>query len=319
MAGGRGFTLVEVLVAVGLLVLISALALPVALTNSTGARASTAERMLTLAPNVARAEAQRLGRPVALLLLPSEDGQVLELAFVREPDAASDLPADVRADLEDVATWPSVGEPRQLPTGTGLWTGEPEELEALQEGVRAGARGGSPLEAAFTDRLVEAPPDEEPGEPAEPVVLAWFLSDGSALAGNAAAVRLADGRIVRLRVRELIGSLNLDFESPVETEDELGDLDREEMSDDEQAATDPVGAGGQSPSESAAEQGFEELDFEELGFEELGFEALGFGESGSRFGSDEPDEPGRPTRSSPRGSSSQDEAPDTNPQPPQPR
>ena len=94
----RGFTLVEVLVALGLLVLVASLALPVALTNTARARATTAERMLSLAPSAARGEARRLGAPVALVLLPTEDGTEdggpLRLAMVRQGDPQGDQPAD---------------------------------------------------------------------------------------------------------------------------------------------------------------------------------------------------------------------------------
>lgn len=312
MAGGRGFTLVEVLVALGLLVMIAALALPVALTNTTTARARTAERMLLLAPAVARGEAQRLGRPVALVLLPSDDGGALRLAVVREPDPQSDSPADQRADPEDIATWPTVDQPQELPEGTRLWTGELEELEAIQDDIAADVQTPSALEAAFADRLAEALPDEPQGqlaEPAAPVVLAWFLSDGSALAGEATAVRLADGRVVRLRVRALTGTLELDFQSlePAAAEDPAGEDERGERDALEPAGLDDVA----TMDDAAGASGFDELGFEENGFEDLG----------SRFGSDEPDEP---RRRAPRSTTSreQDETsdpPQTNPQPPQPR
>ena len=312
MAGGRGFTLVEVLVALGLLVMIASLVLPVALTNTTAARAQTAERMLTLAPAVARGEAQRLGRPVALVLLPSEDGQSLRLAVVREPDPESDSAADQRADPDDVSTWPTVDQPQDLPDGTRLWAGELEELEALQEDIAADVETPSALEAAFAEQVAEALPDEQEGESVEAVVLAWFLSDGSAMAGDAAAVRLADGRIVRIRVKPLMGSLELDFQSQDDAADEDASAEDEEL---RPAGLDDAATPDDGSEDEPEESGFEDLSFEERGFEELGFEDLG-----SRFDGDEPDEPGSPERRSTTPQDTDDpDTPDTNPEPPQPR
>lgn len=333
MAEGRGFTLVEVLVALGLLVMIAALALPVALTNTTTARARTAERMLTLAPAVARGEAQRLGRPVALVLLPSDDGEALRLAVVREPDPESQSPADQRADPGDIATWPTVDQPRELPEGTRLWTGELEELEAIQEDIAADVQTPSALEAAFADRLSEALPDEPQGqlaEPTAPVVLAWFLSDGSALAGDAAAVRLADGRVVRLRVRALTGTLELDFRSARATSevDPTGEDERDalEPAGPDDVATMDDGASASGFGETVFDElGFDELGFDELEFDELEFDERGFDDLGSRLTGDEPDEPGRRTprtttsRQAEEQAEGQSETPETNPEPPQPR
>ena len=111
MIGRRGFTLVEVMVALGLLVVIASLTLPVALTNTKAARAQAAERTLRLAPNTARGEAQRLGQPVGLVLVPSEEGEQLRLTQVRRPDPLQSDGADAAADPDDVATWPTVDQP----------------------------------------------------------------------------------------------------------------------------------------------------------------------------------------------------------------
>lgn len=205
----RGFTLIEVLVALGLLVVISSLALPVALTNTAGARARTAERILTLSPAAARAEAQRSGVPVALVLAPSEDGQSLSLLVVREPEAGAETAADHRADPSDVSTWPRVDEDRALPEGTRLWQGRLEQLEAFEAQAKAQAESGDglPLELAFTEDDETPPPPGALQAPADPIVLAWYLSDGSAMAGEATVIRLADGRVVRVRVEPLVGRL----------------------------------------------------------------------------------------------------------------
>ncbi|MEQ8318601.1 MAG: prepilin-type N-terminal cleavage/methylation domain-containing protein [Phycisphaerales bacterium] len=294
----RGFTLIEVLVALGLLVVISSLALPVALTNTDGARARTAERILTLAPAVARAEAQRSGVPVALVLAPSEDDQSLSLLVVREPEPGAESAADQRADPSDVSTWPRVDEDRVLPEGTRLWQGQMQRLEAFEERARAQAEAepaeGSPLELAFTDDEELAPPLGAMDEPAEPVVLAWYLSDGSAMAGEATVVRLADGRVVRVRVEPLVGRLVFTRAPELEERPERPDEPDEAPAD----ASEPDGQDSpERPVRSATTASrfeapqferpqfdefefdrpeFESRDFDRRGFESRGFESRDF-------------------------------------------
>lgn len=314
MRSRRGFTLIEVLVALGLLVLIVSLALPVALTNSATARAKTAERVLKLAPNTARGEAQHRGQPVALVLLPSEDGEELSLALVRQPDPESDSARDQEADPDDISTWPTVDDPTLLPQGTSLWDGELDELEAFEAAAEAEAERGdeSLLDRAFVEDDAEIAPEGAFSEPADPVVLAWFLSDGSALAGQATVVRLADGRVVRVRVEALTGRLEF---TPAPELEEGAEEDPAEQEDPSDSPDEPP-----MDSEPSEAGGFESLGFDELEFEPMGFEDLS-----SRFGggsgdeTDQPDEPGdrRPGRSSQPDTSRSPER--TNPQPPQPR
>jgi prepilin-type N-terminal cleavage/methylation domain-containing protein len=274
----RGFTLVEVLVALGLLVLIASLALPVALTNTAGARATTAQRVLTLAPDAARGQARRLGTPVALVLLPTEDGQSLRLAMVREPDPASDSAADRAADPDDIATWPTVDDPAELPEGTRLWTGREAALtdleargEPLLEATLGGqgGQGAGPMDAA----------ESVAAEPVAPVVLAWFLSDGSAMAGQATVLRLADGRIVRARVEALVGRLV--FTAAPELAG-LGEDAETEPEPDPEAGEPMTPPGDEPPLEPAGEPGdepsFDPLEFESMAFEGPAFEPLGFEE-----------------------------------------
>lgn len=314
MRSRRGFTLIEVLVALGLLVLIVSLALPVALTNTTSARAMTAERVLKLAPNTARGEAQHRGLPVALVLLPSEDGEELRLALVRQPAPESDSPRDQAADPDDISTWPTVDEPRVLPLGTSLWDGELEELEAFEAAAEAEAERGdeSLLDRAFVEDDAEVAPEGAFSEPADPVVLAWFLSDGSAMAGDATVVRLADGRVVRVRVEALTGRLEF---TPAPELEEGAEEDPAEQEDPSDSPDEPP-----MDSEPSEAGGFESLGFDELEFEPMGFEDLSsrFGD-GSGDETSEADEPGdrRPSRSSQPDTSRSPER--TNPQPPQPR
>jgi prepilin-type N-terminal cleavage/methylation domain-containing protein len=342
MRGGRGFTLVEVLVALGLLVLVAALSLPVAFTNTTGARAQTAERLLRLAPALARGEARELGTPVGLLLSPAEDDGPLRLVVVREPDPQRESAADLAADPNDVATWPQVGEARDLPEGTRLWTGRPEALDdALAENAPPG--GGSLVEDALAAQAPGAPAAGGGGSepPVEPVVLAWFLSDGSALQGDAAGVVLPDGRVVRLRVAALTGAVSLEFQQMERGEEPMGDARADRAAGDRATAQPPAmdAAGmdragmdgsqmdGVSPDSAAGADaspfdppGFDTIEFEPLGFEALEFEALEFepspfdgpaSGSGSRSG-DASDRDGGSGRSS-------DEPTEAPPQPPQPR
>ncbi len=277
----RGFTLVEVLVAIGLLVLIAALALPVALTNTTGARAQTAERQLRLSPSVARAEAQVAGVPVGLMLQPSDDARSLSVAIVREPDMRSDRPADLAADPDDVATWPTVAEPEVLPRGTRLWDGE---LDALDDAL-AELDSPSPFDAALepTEELfADARPSSFEDEAPEPIVLAWFLSDGSAIVGQPAAVRLADGRVLRVRVEALAGTIEYDLievESDDEpaTEPEDDDSEAEDPSNAAEGAREAGSESGRSGGRTAADPlRFDSLDFERRDFESREFETRDF-------------------------------------------
>lgn len=323
----RGFTLVEVLVALGLLVLVASLALPVALTNTARARATTAERMLSLAPSAARGEARRLGAPVALVLLPTEDGTEdggpLRLAMVRQGDPQSDQPADLAADPDDVATWPTVDQPMDLPDGTRLWAGPADALADLE------AEGLPLLESTLDDGA--AGRDQLAAQPQAPVVLAWFLSDGSAVAGEATVLRLADGRIVRVRVEALVGRLV--FTPAPELAEDAGDdpasqpdeplapgdeppLDASGQPDDEGAPFDASASAGSFGERSFEPLGFEDRRFDELGFDEPEFDRLEFEELAFEdLAFDRPERERRDARD--------DEAADpserTNPEPPQPR
>lgn len=302
----RGFTLVEVLVALGLLVLIASLALPVALTNTTSARAKTAERVLKLAPNTARGEAQHRGLPVALVLLPSEDGEELRLALIRQPDPESDNARDLAADPDDISTWPTVDDPTPMPRGTTLWDGEIEELEAFEAAAEVAEQAGDPLLAvAFVEDDADAAPEGAITEPVDPVVLAWFLSDGSAMAGEATVVQLADGRVMRVRVEALTG--RLEFTRARELE-EVAEDEAPEPDEDTEEPQEPVDDGEPSGADESDTRRFEDLEFESLEFDDL---SAGF----DRDTGDEPDEP-----------ADQPAQPDTsrtpertNPQPPQPR
>lgn len=280
----RGFTLIEVLVALGLLVVISSLALPVALTNTDGARARTAERMLTLSPAVARAEAQRSGVPVALVLAPSEDAQSLSLLVVREPETGGESAADQRADPNDVSTWPRVDQDRLLPEGTRLWQGQIQRLEAFEEQAEAEAAEGSPLELAFTDDEELVPPPGAMDEPAEPVVLAWYLSDGSAMAGEATVVRLADGRVVRVRVEPLVGrlvfararELEEGPERPEDPDDEPADASEPDGQDTPERPDRSTGSSSRFEAPEFDRREFDALEFDRPEFESRDFERRGF-------------------------------------------
>jgi hypothetical protein len=244
----------------------------------------------------------------------------LALELVRQPDPQSDNPSDLEADPQDISTWPAVDEPKVLPKGTRLWDGELAELEAFEAQAEdateaVGERGGlPPLGGAFVEDESAAMPGGVAAEPADPVVLAWFLSDGSAMAGQATVVRLADGRVLRVRVEALTGRLAF-TRAP-----ELEGADEEEAGEPEDApgeGDEQDGLPEEPPDEpaDADEPGFDALEFDELGFEEFGFEELEFEDLGGRFeregGQESGDRPSQPESDSTRER--------TNPQPPQPR
>ncbi|MFI4916658.1 MAG: prepilin-type N-terminal cleavage/methylation domain-containing protein [Phycisphaerales bacterium JB060] len=339
----RGFTLIEVLVALGLLVVITSLVLPVALTSTEAARARTAERILALAPGVARGQAQRSGGPVALVLAPGAgEGDPLRLLIVREPDPSGGGAADLSADPRDVSTWPPVAEPRELPEGTRLWEGRVDELEAFEAQAEARAMGASAedpmVPRAFTEGDAEASPVGM-GEPVEAVVLAWYLSDGSAMAGRATVVRLADGRVVRARVEPLVGRLvftpapELEEGAAPRVDEDGVPLEGDALDDPAEALAEPVTAGEPGEMESDAlafdrpeferpefnrpefaSPKFDTMEFESREFDALEFDALEF----DRL---EFDDLGEPASDGDRQDESQeqDEGDRANPEPPQPR
>ncbi|MCW5756399.1 MAG: prepilin-type N-terminal cleavage/methylation domain-containing protein [Phycisphaeraceae bacterium] len=288
MRDARGFTLLEVMVALGLLGLVATFTLPVVLTNGPRARAQTAERMLVLSPNMARGEARALGQPVALVLLPEPaspgtQGASLRLVVVRRPDPDSNRAADQRADPGDLATWPIVGQDARLPEGTSIWNGSQSDLDLFEpEGE------GDVFEIALA-RLPEANGANRPMDaqtPGEAIVLAWFLSDGSAVGAGEATLRLADGRVVRAWVEPVTGRLLLGTprdgadraavaDAPLE---EDGPLARRRDPFEDLDTDDP-----QTETPGFREIGFRELGFRELGFRELGFEGRTFEDLGDRF------------------------------------
>lgn len=271
MQARRGFTLIEVLVAIGLLVVISSLAVPVALTNTESARARTAERILSLAPGVARGEAQRTGGPVALVLAPpaGADGP-LRLLIVREPDPARGDAADQNADPGDVATWPPVDEPRDLPLGTRLWEGEIEQFEAFEAQAQDQTQARGPVAPrAFTEDDARGSPagPAGTGEPMDAVVLAWYLSDGSAMAGRATVVRLADGRVVRVRVEPLVGRLVF---TPAPELEEGAEAPQDEGGEPPERGAGDEPAGARGGMDAASEPGGRGLD--RAGLDRSGFD-----------------------------------------------
>ncbi|GIW73975.1 MAG: hypothetical protein KatS3mg103_0497 [Phycisphaerales bacterium] len=294
-----GFTLIEVMVALGLLVLIASLVVPVALTDTTTARAEAAERMLLLGPAVARGEARQAGRPVALALVERGDGRPLSLAVLRVPGGEDADPARAApTDPADPLTWPTVAEPQALPEGTSLWEG----ADPLDDAAPAGptyqpwAGGGQALVGSSradgrADPLAMALEGADgagpAGGPAErAVVLAWFFSDGTAAAGEAVTVRLPDGRLVQVRVQPLHGSVRLQAASaPPPAPPQAG---ADEASAWPSAVPDATTIGelaGEGQGRTGTEPGFDgssfgEPGFDELGFDELGFDELGFDESG---------------------------------------
>lgn len=318
----------EVMVALGLLVLIASFTLPVALTSTDRARALTAERILLLAPNLARGEARAQGQPVAMVLMPLEvedpgTGPAgVRLVLVRRPDPESDSPEDPRADPEDILTWPMVGQDQMLPEGTTLWNGAVDDLEINEPTASAEDESGLP-EEAFARLSAEVDggvgPTMGPDGPAEAVVLAWYLSDGSAVVGQAAMLRLADGRVVRAQVEPLTGQLVLS----IPRDEALAATDPDEPD----AGEGPVGrdrAGAPDPGEDADGRRFEDLGFEELGFDEIGFEDRGFEDLGERFGrgpghEEAEDEAERAGTGASPGTEPAEPGIRTTPHPPQPR
>jgi len=233
MRSRAAFTLVEVLIVLGVVALLATLVLPAGLARTDRTRSAVAESLLLLAPSSAAAEARLSRTPLALVLDSDSDGR-LRLMTVRPPvddDGGAMGGADAFGgrgldgpggmdglDGEDPSAWPRVGIVRALPAGvelidsalleTRLPLGTPAGgLGQGGDGAGEAGRGLPPIEGlAGLDLGVGAD-----GDGPEPVgtVLAWFLTDGVALEPRPVVLRLPDGRVVRLAIEPLTGRASL--------------------------------------------------------------------------------------------------------------
>jgi type II secretory pathway pseudopilin PulG len=163
---GRAFTLLELLIAVGLVVALGALALPALWAGGRieGARLESASGQLSAVIARCRAEAQRSGRPLALLYDPGEGAR--PALVVR---SVLDAPGDERRGSGGVL---AAIEREEFPAGLTVSLVRPESGNGDARGVEPS--GGIPAGGG-------APQGEE-------VRLAVFMPDGSAVVAGPAYV-----------------------------------------------------------------------------------------------------------------------------------
>jgi prepilin-type N-terminal cleavage/methylation domain-containing protein len=127
----RAFTLLELLVAIGLVLMLAGLSLPALWGRLDGSRIDLASRLVGAAVVAARAESQRSGAPIELVAVMTPDGDALVIREVRVQAAAPEaskgvapdihpwgvLPDGVRVSLRPPATAEEPGTPAAAPDG----------------------------------------------------------------------------------------------------------------------------------------------------------------------------------------------------------
>ena len=112
----RAFTLWELVVAIGLLLIIAALAVPLSLAWFGQAQFDEAGRQVEAALSMARSDAQREGKPVQIMLRPDESGgwSVVKVPVLGAPDFEGDATAQSRTSSDRRADETLVSLPRNV-------------------------------------------------------------------------------------------------------------------------------------------------------------------------------------------------------------
>jgi prepilin-type N-terminal cleavage/methylation domain-containing protein len=208
----RGLTLLELLIALSLLVALGAIAFPAVMRQFDGRAFDAAADVAVNHLLLARAHAQSSRQPVEVIYVPQPahlEARLFEPALAEVDDIVIAEPIDPEADdastafafefdaedeerLAIAAGWAW----RALPDGVELSRRPPDEEEMEKEDL-------------YDDLVMEFEEEMEAWEEAsdEPTTfrIAVFLPDGSALIGEDAWLRGADGRIGRLSVNPFTG------------------------------------------------------------------------------------------------------------------
>jgi prepilin-type N-terminal cleavage/methylation domain-containing protein len=199
----RGVTLVELLAAVSILVVVTALSLPAVQSRLAGARLDAAQGQVEAAVLAARAEAMRSGRALELLARAGKDGEV-ELIIRRVEQGLASRERQAHKDRRP-------GE-RAARTGS-VWGLLPKGVTVANRALETGREGQA---GNFGD--AGGGPGEEPA-PSGDVRIAVFCPDGTAI--GSASASLSDGESeLAIRVNEWIGGASL---SPVAAADTAQD------------------------------------------------------------------------------------------------
>lgn len=189
----RGLTLVEVLVALALVLALMALALPAVEGRLAEARFDAALRQTEAAMMVARAEAQRQGKPIRLVARPVRGGELGLFMEAVDPATAAGDPGDSGA----AGAAPATGAAAQ--SGVA-WAVLPAKVTVSETPPpEAGETGGAATEISV----------EPKGAPPSPVTLAVFFADGSATSHGLVYITGGD-QTVSVRVNRWTGAAAID-------------------------------------------------------------------------------------------------------------
>lgn len=214
----RGVTLVELLAAISILVVVTALALPALQNRLNATRLDAAQGQLQAATMAARAEAMRQGQSLVLTAHLSSSGEVeLVIAPLKKSDSASGKGST--GGREAASQGRAVG---------SVWA-------TLPAAIKINAQ--APASPGRSER-----PSKNAADEAQDVRLAVFCPDGSAVTSP---VFLADGdSIIVVTVNPWIGGVKFAAFAAETGEVVTGDQDRSK--EVEQASLAPIPAGSKS-------------------------------------------------------------------------
>ncbi|MCP3904422.1 MAG: hypothetical protein GY715_12410 [Planctomycetes bacterium] len=235
----RALTLLEVLIVIGLLGALFALALPNIVSSLDERAFEAAAEMTTSHLLLARAEAQGSARAIEVRYEPDEprlEARPFEIdeALVPAADERGSDDAETRevigASDDGPSILPEAWAYRPLPDGVHLSLNPPETPDEID-----------PLADAFDD-------EPENDEPAGAFLLAVYLPDGSVLLGDEVWIRGAGGRAGRLTVNAWTGLPSFervtadDLEREAEEDDDESE-EEEEEEEEEWSAEEDTDAG----------------------------------------------------------------------------
>jgi prepilin-type N-terminal cleavage/methylation domain-containing protein len=204
----HGFTLIEMLAVIAILVVVTAISLPVVEDRLAEARFDAAVRRVDAGMAWARAESQRRGEALRVEVRASSGGMGLFLAPLEQAGASVASPGPSPGSGSEKAT--TAAQPF-VSVEQGLTVSDRDPSANLGEGA-SGEPTGKPMEKpALAVRGPDAAADA-----GEPLIVATFLPDGSAMAagpfyvsGYARAASLAVNHWtggVRIRLLDLSGA-----------------------------------------------------------------------------------------------------------------
>lgn len=248
----RGFTLIEMLVVVLLIVLISAIVGPLAVSEIGRTSLREAERQVEAAAMLARADAQRRGAVVQLLARPEDEARGIGVEIVSIDLTSQDGSASEAAEdgLDDgLGAGAGVGVPPGTPAASGAGARPEKVVLTLPVGVRL--RSSPPATGGpNAEDLLDAPPGTElrgessgtarDGEdgPGGLLSLCVFFPDGQIFASTPRYLVSRTGRAVSIQINRWTGKVtSTEVEPAPETGEPAGGAGGD-------AASSASGAGG---------------------------------------------------------------------------